>query len=168
MPYDASCHLWPDPTEGFFRERRLRPLRQAGPHCVSTALSILTGATPEAFQGVVNTQDPISWSDKIREWGMQFAYCPTDVRKLGFYLPELVALDDLFTLSFYTSLDSNVILRNPDARGWTSASHIVVLHRDRIFDPATGLVTKAREHACRGYYTKRIFRVVPAGHPRSL
>jgi hypothetical protein len=66
MPYDMNSQLWPNLDEVFFRDRELRVIRQTGPHCVSTSLAILTGATPEEFQGVVNTQDPTSWSDKIR------------------------------------------------------------------------------------------------------
>ena len=33
-------------------------------------------------------------SDKIKEWGMQFAYCHTDTRKLRFYIPELLQRND--------------------------------------------------------------------------
>lgn len=168
MPYDTNSRLWPDSEEVFFRDRELRVIRQTGPHCVSTALAILTGATPEEFQGVVNTQDPTSWSDKLKEWGMQLAYCPTDARKLRFYLRELLELDDLFTLSYYTTLDPQRILVDPDEHGWVCGSHIVIMHRDRILDPAGGTVTKANEHKCWDYHTKRIFRVVPAGYKRSL
>lgn len=168
MPYDTNSHLWPNRQDCFFRDRQLTPIRQSGPHCVSTSLAILTGAPPEAFQGVVNTQDPASWSDKIKEWGMQLAYCPTDARKLGFYVPELAAMDDLFTLSYYTTLDAAKILGAPDGRGWVCGSHIVVLHRDKILDPATGTVTGVDNHPCNNYHTKRIFRVVPFGFPRSL
>jgi len=168
MPFDLVSHLWPDLKEGFFRDRELRAIRQKGPHCVSTSLAILTGASPEQFQGAVNTQDPISWSDKIKEWGMQFAYCPSDARKLRFYIPELIELDDLFTLSYYTTLDGDTILRDPNNRGWVCGSHIVVMHRDKILDPASGTVTSANQHPCNNYHTKRIFRVVPVGYHRSL
>lgn len=168
MPYDATAHLWSNTQEAFFRDRTLVPRRQEGPHCVSTALAILTGAEPEQFQGVVNTQDPSSWSDKLREWGMQLAYCPTDARKLRFYMAELVALDDLFTLSYYCPGSSAEILGDPSGTGWVCGSHIVVLHRDRIFDSASGSVTPALAHGCNHFHTKRIFRVVPAGYRRSL
>ncbi len=166
MPYDMSSQLWPDSNERFFFDRELRVIRQAGPHCVSTSLAILTGTDPSEFQGAVNTQDPISWSDKIRDWGMQFAYCPTDARKLRFYIPELIKLDDLFTLSYYTN--GNTILQDPDESGWVCGSHVVVMHRDRILDPATGTMTMANDHDCNKYHTKRIFRVVPASYHRRL
>lgn len=168
MPYDRNSHLWPDPKERFFSEHEVRVIRQTGPHCVSTSLAILTGAKPEQFQGVVNKQDPISWSDKIKQWGMQFAYCPTDARKLRFYIPELIELDDLFTLSYYTALDGHTILGDPNHNGWVCGSHIVVMHRDKILDPAGGTVTDATEHHCNNCHTKRVFRVVPAGYRRSL
>ena len=168
MPYDLNSQLWPNVEEVFFRDRELRVVRQKGPHCVSTSLAILTGAPPEEFHGIVNTQDPTSWSDKIKGWGMQFAYCPTDARKLRFYMPELLEWNDLFTLSYYTTLDRNAILGDPNPKGWVCSSHIVVMHRDKILDPASGLVTPAREHHCNDYHTKRIFRLVPAGHHRSL
>lgn len=168
MLYDHNSPLWRDRTEQFFRDRKFTPLRQEGPSCVITSLAILTGATPKEFQKKVNTQDPISWSDQIKAWGMKLAYCPTDARKLRAYIPELITLDDLFTLSYYTAPDSSMILRDPDPSGWICGSHVVVMHRDQILDPATGMATLARDHHCNDYHTKRIFRVVHEGYPRSL
>jgi len=162
--FDASTHLWSGPAEVHFRSRDLAPLRQAPGRCVVTALAILTGQPPGAFD--VNTQDPVSWSAALRPHRMKLAYCPTDARKLNHYLPELLAHDDLFTLSYYTS--ATQILGEPDAHGWVTGSHVVVLHRDRILDPATGASTPAVEHPGMGKHTKRIFRVVPAGHARGL
>ena len=101
MPYDAISPLWPQSNESFFRDSTFRLIRQSGPHCVSTVLAMLTGTSPETFQGRINTQDPVSWSEALRQWGMKLAYCPADVRKLKYYMKELVALDDLFTLSYY-------------------------------------------------------------------
>jgi hypothetical protein len=142
--------------------------KQIGPQCVSTSLAILCGVEPEIFQGKVNTQDPLSWSDHLKPYGMKLAYCPTDARKIQFYIPELVELDDLFTLSYYTTSDQSAILADPDASGWITESHIVILHRDRIYDPASGIEGPAEEHHCNSYHTKRIFRVVPKEFPRGL
>ncbi len=141
---------------------------QIGPHCVSTSLAILTGVEPERFQGSINTQDPISWSDAIKPWGMKFCYCPTDARKLRFYIPELIELDDLFTVSYYMPLDSDKILKDPDEQGWICGSHIVVLHRDKILDPMSGSVMNAQDHVCNKRHTKRIFRLVPDNYKRGL
>ena len=168
MPYDATSPLWPRNDGPFFRDKTFKVIRQRGPHCVSTALAILTGDTPERFQRVINTQDPVSWSEALRPWGMKLAYCPTDVRKLRYYMNELVAFDDLFTLSYYTKTDPQAILGDPDERGWVTGSHIVVLHRDKVLDSRRGTVTPAFEHECNDRHTKRIFRVVPADHPRGL
>ena len=168
MPYDATSPLWPRADESFFRNKTFTVVRQRGPHCVSTVLAILTGTRPEEFQGIVNTQDPVSWSEALKPWGMKLAYCPTDVRKLKHYMKELVALVDLFTLSYYTTTDPNAILGEPDSRGWVTGSHIVVLHRSKILDPASGTETEAFYHQCNDYHTKRIFRVVPANHLRGL
>lgn len=168
MPYDYDSNLWSNKNEGFFREVKLTPIRQKGPHCVSTSLAILTSTKPKEFQGIVNTQDPLSWSDKIHEWKMKFAYCPTDTRKLKFYIEELIELDDLFVLCYYTTSDKEIILSDPNNNGWVCGSHIVVLHRDKIFDPAYGSVIKASIHECNEYHTKRIFRVVPSDYTRGL
>jgi len=168
MPYDMSCQLWPNRDESFFQELKLQPVKQTGPHCVSTSLAILTRSTPEQFQGIVNTQDPVSWSNSLKEWGMKLAYCPTDVRKLQYYIPELIELDDLFTLSYYTTLDENTILGDPYHNGWICGSHIVVMHRDKILDPLRGTVTSASVHSCNEHHTKRVFRVVPVDYYRGL
>lgn len=168
MAYDTACRLWPRSDESFFRDRTFRVMRQHGPHCVATVLAILTGTSPEQFYVKINTQDPVSWSEALREANMKLAYCPTDVRKLKHYMKELVDLDDLFTLSYYTTRDPNAILGDPDDSGWVTGSHIVILHRSTILDPKYGEETDAFQHECNEYHTKRIFRVVPADHPRGL
>jgi len=168
MPYNKSCSLWPNHDEHFFRERDIQPQRQAPKNCVSTVLAMLTGQPPEMFQDHVNTQDPVSWSSALRPYGLRLAYCPTDVRRLCFYLPELVALDDLFTLSYYSPTDGATILQDPDTNDWVCSSHIVVLHRSEILDPAKGEGLDARSHPCGDHHTKRIFRLVPAEHERGL
>jgi hypothetical protein len=99
---------------------------------------------------------------------MKLAYCPTDIRKLKYYMRELVELDDLFTLSYYTTNDANILLGNPNADGWLTGSHIVILHRNLILDSGIGEAIEAFDHVCNEYHTKRIFRVVPANHPRGL
>ncbi len=167
MPYDLTAGLWPDEKENFFRKAELKPLLQKGPHCVSTALAILTGRDPEYFQKIINTQDPVSWSDALGPWRMKLAYCPSDVRRLRFYMDELVSYDDLFLLSYYLS-HGRRLLSDPDEKGWLCGSHIVVLHRGDILDPAGGNLVPAREHPCNERHTKRIFRVVPHDHPRGL
>jgi hypothetical protein len=130
---------------------------------------MLTGEKPETFQGIINTQDPISWSDAIKKYAMKLAYCPSDTRRLEFYMPELLELDDLFTLSYYKpGNDPSAILKDPNDKGWICGSHVVILHRDSILDPASGLKIRAREDKCNDFYTKRIFRVVPLDHGRGL
>ena len=116
----------------------------------------------------MDTQNPSTWSKVLQPHGMKLAYCPMDVRKLKFYMDELIAMDDLFTLSFYTPVDPNDILHDPDSTGWITGSHILILHRDQILDPQTGTITSAREHYCNECHTKRIFRVVPCDHACGL
>ena len=164
MPYDMVSCLWPRGDEAFFRDRSFSVVRQRGPHCVSTVLAILTGEAPEKFQGNVNTQDPAAWSEALCPWGMKLAYCPTDARKLKHYMAELVRLDDLFTLSYYTTLDRDKILGEPDDRGWVTGSHAVILHRGAILDSRSGTMCDALGHPCVEYHTKRVFRVVPTDH----
>ena len=169
MPFDITSNLWPkNERRAFFRDKKIVPIKQVGPHCVSTVLAMLTGQTPEYFQGRINTQDPISWSDALKEFGMKLAYCPCDIRKLKFYMKELVELDDLFLLSYYTPKDPTVLLRDPDSRGWLAGSHVVILHRDKIINPQTGRITNALSHRCNKRHTKRIFRVVPKDYHRGL
>jgi hypothetical protein len=167
MP-DRSSPLWPTRTEIFFRDRQFEPQRQEGPTCVATVLGTLTGQEAGVFVGRVNTQDPRAWSAALAPSGLRLAYCPTDARKLEFYREELIDLDDLFTLSYYTPDDPAQIFQDPDQEGWVCGSHVVLLHRHRILDPASGLALPFEEHPCVGKHTKRIFRVVPAGDGRGL
>ena len=135
---------------------------------MSTCLAMLTGKRPEDFQGNINTQDPVSWSAALQPYGMKLAYCPHDVRKLKFYIDELIALDDLFGLSFYTTLDHEEILGDADDTGYVTQSHFILLHRDKIYDSNSYQCVSARNHYCVNYHTKRIFRVLPATHARGL
>ena len=160
MTYDKNCKLWPNNTDVFFRDKTIQPIQQVGPHCVATCMAMITTSHPDNFHGKINTQDPVSWSIALSEYGMKLAYCPTDARKLKFYMDELLELDDLFTLSYYTPLNPQLILRDPDELGWICGSHIVVLHGNNILDPATGNTTSFEKHACIECHTKRIFRLV--------
>jgi hypothetical protein len=168
MTYDNTSILWTRAKESFFHHKTFKVVQQSGPHCVSTVLGILTGTSPEEFQQKINTQNPVTWSEALRKWNMKLAYCPTDIRKLKHYMKELVALDDLFTLCYYTTNDPEAILGDPDISGWLTGSHIVLLHRNKILDPKYGIESEAFYHECNEYHTKRIFRVVPVNHVRGL
>lgn len=168
MPFNKKSALWQDTQEHFFRDTAIRPVKQIGPHCVSTVLAMLTGRDPVYFQNdSLNTQDPVSWSGVLNPFGMKLAYCPFDVRKIKFYMDELIRLDDLFLLCYYSPIGPE-ILKDPDENGWVCSSHVVILHRDKILDPMRGDMVSAKEHDCNGHHTKRLFRVVPADHPRGL
>lgn len=166
--HDSHSKLWSGDRGPFFRTQSFTPRRQEGPHCVSTVLSMLTGEEPGVIRPEINTQDPVSWSDYLRGHGMKLVFCPTDCRRLEHYLDDLLALDDLFTLSYYSPTDPEAICADPDDRGWVCGSHIVLLHRDQILDPASGSSCPVGEHHGMKHFTKRIFRVVPADHPRGL
>jgi hypothetical protein len=165
---DIVTRLWPDTSEYFFRDRSFLPREQCGLTCVATCLAILSGANPSDFDGKINTQDPVSWSDALLPFGMKLAYVPTDVRKLRFYIEELVRYDDLFLLGFYLPREPAALLRDPQEDGWLCGSHLVVLHRDRIVDPMEGTSVGAVGYCGLEYHTKRVFRVVPVGHRRGL
>ena len=166
---DRNTPVWPaENKEQYFRDLVIRPLTQKGPSCVSNCLAMLTGKTPEDFQGNVNTQDPVSWSAALQPHGMKLAYCPHDARKFKFYIEELIATDDLFALSYYTTWDPMDILGDADSTGFVTQSHIVLLHRDKIYDSSRSRCEPARNHRLVECHTKRIFRVLPATHARGL
>lgn len=165
---DATAPLWPNTTDAFFRTRELRHARQVGPTCVATSLAIAAGTDACDIAGSINTQDPVSWSAALGRFGMKLAYLPTDARKLRFYIHELVKLDDLFVVGIYTPFDPVSILADPRLDGWVCGSHLVVLHRDRIYDPLREEPTDALRSDRLDCHTKRAFRVVPVRHPRGL
>ena len=169
--YNHVGPLWSAGGGPFFRDDDIKPLRQEGPTCVATTLAVVTGKTAEDFIGKMNTQDPISWSDVLKkEHGKKLSYCATDARKLEWFMPELLRLDDLFLLCYYTPTGSDAadILNAPTETGWVCGSHVLTLHRSRILDTIDGSVTPADEHGCWNHHTKRIFRVVPADYERGL
>lgn len=165
--YDLNTRLWPNNSDHFFRGQKYVIGKHKNLNCVVVVLATLTGASPNQFKGIINTQDPVSWSEALKSWGMKLAYCPCDIRKLRYYMEELIKLDDLFLLSYYTPV-SKRILKDPDENGWISHSHIVILHRNNIYDSKLDQAVPAKEHICNKYYTKRIFRVIPVGHERGL
>ena len=99
---------------------------------------------------------------------MQLAYCNFDLRRLEYYIDELVEMDDLFLLSFY-SKDPPY---DPEVEGGKlCTAHIVTLHRDNIIDTARGgeqAIVSASDYNRSMRQTKRIFRIVPKGHARRI
>lgn len=172
---DDNSPLWHgDKEESFYRQLKIVPQQQHGPTCVSTSLLMLATAAsgkkdviyPKDSPGF-NTQDPVSWSDYLFEnVGMKLAYCSFDCRLVEHYIPELLRLDDLFLMSYYTG----DFTAEPNEKGFVCSSHIVIFHRHQVIDPATGKAYDMRKqkHPCVKYHTKRIFRVVPAKHRRGL
>jgi len=99
---------------------------------------------------------------------MKLAFCPSDLRKVKFYFEELLKIDDLFTLSFFTTANPAEVLADPNENGWVCGSHIVVVHRELVLDPASGGSSSLKDFERAECHTKRIFRVVPVGHTRGL
>jgi len=167
VEFDKKASLW-NADETFFRYKKFNPKKQEGPSCVATVLSILADEQPAYFQERINTQDPVSWSDALVPFSMKLAYCPTDCRKVMHYANQLLLIDDLFFISYYTPKDPWAILGDPDQDGWVCGSHIVICHRSNIIDPAKGTQTPLLEHKSMNRHTKRIFRIVPESHKRGI
>ena len=175
---NANAPLWDPPNADepqgpFFPEMAIEHTKQIGPSCVATTLAMIartTGADVEAddFKTITNSQSPHSWSNALKPYGMQLAYCNHDARRIEHYIDELVELNDLFFLCFYSVNP----LSDPDANGKLCTAHIVTMHNDTIYDTAkhsgSGGVVLANDYTRLERPTKRIFRVVPLGHPRCV
>ena len=162
-----------EPQGPFFNDLELEHVKQVGPSCVATTLSMVANATganttPEDFKAVTNSQAPHTWSQALKPYGLQLAYCNNDVRRLSYFIDELVAYDDLFFLCFYSEDPPS----DPQASGKLCTAHIITLHRDTIYDTAktafNGGVVPAEHYSRLERQTKRIFRVVPLYHPRCV
>ena len=162
-------------TGGFYRHLTLSHQRQEPQRCVATCLAIITGRSVTDFpEPPLDKDDPVSWSENLKRYGMKLAYCPTDIRKLKHYADELLKCDDLFLVGYYTRKGGlEVMLEYPCTDGDQAPSHLVVLHRHEIINPgkeanhpeARGPLMARK---CLERHTKRIFRVVPQDHPRGL
>ena len=169
--WDATVNN--EAQDQFFADINLNHDRQIGPSCVATTLAMIvrtTGVevTVEEIKEVTNSQSPHTWSNALKPYGMQLAYCNNDLRRIEHYIDELVEHDDLFLLSFY-SIDPP---SDPDENGKLCTAHIVTLHKDTIYDTAkdsdSGGIIAAQDYARLERQTKRIFRVVPLGYPRCV
>lgn len=112
-------------------------MMQIGPTCVSNSLSLLTfgAARPEEFQGPasgVNTQDPVTWSQALKRHGKKLAYTSSDTRRFSWYVPELLRLHDVFTVSYYTG-DVADFTADPNGDGFVCGSHIVVVAGGKLY-----------------------------------
>jgi hypothetical protein len=167
--FDASTAFWSTPEVApHFHHLELVHRVQIGGSCVSTGLSLLTGEEPVTVRAQLNTQDPVSWSHYLQRHGMKLAYCSTDLRRLRHYADELLAHDDLFTISTYSPGNPTDIGSDPDREGWICGSHFVVLHRDTVYDTRFAQPVALRDYCDLNRYVKRLFRVVPADHVRGL
>jgi len=99
---------------------------------------------------------------------MKLAYCPTDLRRLKYFIPEMLEIDDLFAIGIYSPENVIGIGREPDEKGWVCGSHFIVMHRDRIFDTARDEPVTAAKYPRLECYVKRIFRILPDWHSRGL
>jgi len=174
---NASAPLWHlsrgQQDETFFQDLKLEHLKQIGPSCVATTLCMVaraTGAdvTPEYFKARTNSQSPYSWSEALKPFGMQLAYCNHDQRRIEYIIEELKGINDLFFVSFY-SIDPP---SDPDENGKLCTAHIVTMSGSTIYDtaknPNKGGVSDASDYSRLERQAKRIFRVVPLDHPRCL
>ncbi|CAI8373944.1 MAG: Uncharacterised protein [Euryarchaeota archaeon UBA443] len=174
---NASAPLWHlskgENHTSYFEDLQLKHLRQIGPSCVATTLCMVaraTGAdvTPEYFKARTNSQSPYSWSEALKPFGMQLAYCNHDQRRIGYIIDELKQLNDLFFVSFY-SVDPP---SDPDENGKLCTAHIITMHNSTFYDTAksadNGGVCNTSDYSRLERQAKRIFRVVPVGHPRCL
>ncbi|AGX88323.1 hypothetical protein [Candidatus Symbiobacter mobilis] len=166
--HDLYTNLWPDKNEQFFPNLLIQHRQQIGTSCVSTGLSLLTKEEPSNVRNQINTQDPISWSRYLQTHGMKLAYCSTDFRRLQHYVKELLRIDDLFTISTYSSLSPGEIGAEPDENGWICGSHFVVLYKSTVYDTRWDTPLQLQEYPDNQRYIKRIFRIVPANHERGL
>ncbi len=163
MEYDFATALFPFQAQPFFPELSLALKKQEGGRCVSTGLSLLSGEDPFVVRDKINTQDPRTWSQYLtKEADMKLAYCAADFRKLRHFCDELLAHNDLFTISTYTPLDAELIAQDPDEKGWICGSHFFLLYKDTIYDTRFNHTVKLSEYRDLERYVKRIFRVVPA------
>ena len=168
--YSAGIH---EPQGPYFPHLNVEHVKQQGPSCVATTLSMVansTGAstTPEDFKEVTNSQAPHTWSEALKPYGLQLAYCNSDLRRLGYFIDELVEYDDLFLLSFFSKDPPS----DPLPSGKLCTAHIITLHKGTIYDTAkdkhAGGECVADDYSRLERQTKRIFRVVPLYHPRCL
>ena len=160
--------LWPDESQRFFPSFVIHSTVVPGCFSIASIIASLTGGELEAIMDRIQANDPRSWSMVLQEFGMKLAFCPTDVRRVIHYLDELVALNDVFILTFYTPERPPRILAEPDNLGWVCGMHSVLVVRDMIYDPYLDVRQRIYAHHCRHFHTKSIFRVVPARCPRGI
>lgn len=153
--------LWPDNSQPFFPSLQLDSAPVPGTFSIASIIASLTGGDLEAIMNKVGANDPVSWSLVLEDYGMKLAYCPTDIRRVIHYLDELVALNDVFILTYYTPERPPRILAEPDNLGWICGMHSVLVVREMVYDPYLDIRQRIYAHHCRHFHTKSIFRVVP-------
>ena len=78
---NATAPLWYEGGQGephgpFFEALSMEHVKQVGPSCVATTLSMVANATgantsPEDFKAVTNSQAPHTWSEALKPYGLQ-------------------------------------------------------------------------------------------------
>ncbi|CAF1404661.1 unnamed protein product [Adineta ricciae] len=96
------------------------------------------------------------------------AYHIFEERYSGLVTEELIGLDDLFALNFYTASNPEDIFGNAYHTAFVTQSDLIMLHRDKIYHSTRHQYVPARDHRCVNYHTKYIFQVPSATHDRGL
>lgn len=152
--------LWPDNSQSFFPSLQLHSAPVPGTFSIASIIASLTGGDLEVIMDKIGANHPVSWSRVLEDYGMKLAYCPTDIRRVIHYLDELVALNDVFILTYYTPERPSRILSEPDNLGWICGMHSVLVLRDMVYDPYLDIRQRIYAHHSRHFHTKSIFRVV--------
>ena len=153
MQLSKRASLWPSREDCFFKDSKLNS-KKLGEISVFKLLATLTDAKQEFFKERMNKYYPIDLFNAFMWLGFRVVPCLTYNPSLKFYIDELIKLNDLFVIIYFTNKSVG--------KGLIRNGRVTVLFRDRLYLADGSRSIQMKE--CPDKQLIGIYRIVPEHH----
>jgi len=148
--------------EIFFHNKNFVPAQHDSCSAAAAALATICCCNVWDMENRIVPSNPRTWLLALQDFGLNLEYWTTWLCEMRWFMSDLLMVDDLFLLCYYTTVSPDEVMAFESQGMTTECFHIVILHRCAIIDPVLGECESAFLHPCNGMLARWIFRVVPA------
>lgn len=161
VPFKAvlkDCIDFTDDGTRYYDDLEVLHLKQVVNACVPTSIASVVGEDPSIFYKTMNNCCPISWSKHLKSFGMKLKVQNATFRPFAKLLEDLKKTGYLYLVGVYCGQLRHI--EQHARKGTTCPSHMFVVHKGKVYDPAQSEKIDAAPHYAE-HWVKRLFRVVP-------